>query len=370
MASTLSQAGKAWSWFIGSLTNHKSVAAYFEPIIQGVLPAWRADRTRTQVREIRYENAHMFTLVLKPGKHWQGFAAGQYIELTVEKDGAWMSRFFSISSSPTYFDRTGQIELSIRIQDKGRITPWLPQALHKGEYVNISEAMGDFTLDSSPDHICMIAGGSGITPFRSMLQNIQLGQSNPKQSITLMYYARNAQHFAFAEDFQQLAVQHPNIQVKLINSETEGNISAEHINFFSQANAHTHFYVCGPSPMIQATRQLLNDLHYREEQVHYEFFGPEPITTDVQNDAAQVLFARSHKQVASEAGSQKTLLELAEDNALNPVSGCRMGVCHQCICQKQSGVVYNTKTKTYSDTGAQEIQMCISLPINDVVLDL
>ncbi|NVK37333.1 MAG: ferredoxin reductase [Gammaproteobacteria bacterium] len=370
MASTLSQAGKAWSWFIGSLTNHKSMAAYFEPIIQGVLPAWRSDKIRTQVREIRYENADMFTLVLKPSKQWQGFSAGQYIELTVQKDGAWISRFFSISSSPTYFQRTGLIELSIRIQEKGRITPWLPQALHKGEFVNISPALGDFTLDSKPASVCFIAGGSGITPFRSMLQNIQLEQTQSKQAITLMYYARSAQHFAFADDFEQLAAQHSNITLKLINSEIDGNISSNHLEYFSQANKDTHFYVCGPSPMIQSARQLLKERNYPDDQVHYEFFGPEPIHTDIQTDATQVLFARSHKQVSSTQNSQQTLLELAESHDLKPVSGCRMGVCHQCICQKQSGVVYNTKTKTYSDTGAQEIQLCVSLPINDVVLDL
>lgn len=361
---------QAWAWFMGSLTNHRSFGAYFEPVIQLVLPSWRADLVRTCVQAIRYENTDMFTLSIKPKGKWHGFQAGQYIELTVEKNGAWVSRYFSISSSPSYYERTGLIELSIRIQDKGSITPWLPKALQRGSIVNISQAMGDFTLNAEHQSVCMIAGGSGITPFRAMLQQLNVNKSSThaSQSITLLYYARSAEHFLFEEEFKQYQLENKNLHIKLMNSEHTGNISPAHIALQEQLNADTHFYICGPSPMILLSRKILNELNIKSSHIHYEFFGPEPISLDIQAENSAVLFARSNKQFENK--QNQTLLELAETNQLNPVSGCRMGVCHQCICQKKSGVVYNTKTKTYSDTGAQEIQLCISVPVNDVVLDL
>jgi ferredoxin-NADP reductase len=355
---------------MGSLTNHNSLAEYFEPVIQLILPRWRADLVRTHVQAIRHENKDMYSLVMKPNRKWKGFEAGQYIELTVEKDGAWVSRYFSVSSSPAYFARTGLIELSIRIQDKGNITPWLPRALSRGSIVNISQAMGDFTLNPQHQSVCMIAGGSGITPFRSMLQQLNLSQHSTgmSQSITLLYYARSAQHFLFEEEFARFKQQNENFYLKLMDSEQVGNVSAAHIGLQNQLNSNTHFYICGPSPMIVLSRKILNELNIQPNHIHYEFFGPEPLSHDIQSENTAVLFARSNKQV--ENNKNQTLLELAEANQLNPVSGCRMGVCHQCICQKKSGVVYNTKTKAYSDTGAQEIQLCISVPVNDVVLDL
>lgn len=369
-SSATKKPNKIWHWFMGSVTNHNSLAEYFEPIIQMVLPRWRADLIRARIKTIRHESKDMYSLIMKPGRQWQGFQAGQYIELTVEKDGAWISRYFSISSSPAYYARTGLIELSIRIQDKGNITPWLPKALKHGSIVNISQAMGDFTFNPEHQSVCMIAGGSGITPFRSMLQELSLNppKNNASQTITLLYYARSAQHFLFEEEFNDFKKQNKNVYLKLMDSELLGNISAAHIGLQGQLNSNTHFYICGPSPMIMLSRNILSELNIQPEHIHYEFFGPEPLSHDIQADTAAVLFERSNKQV--ETNQEQTLLELAESNELKPVSGCRIGVCHQCICQKKSGVVYNTKTKAYSDTGAQEIQLCISVPVNDVVLDL
>ncbi|GAA6134355.1 ferredoxin reductase [Oceaniserpentilla sp. 4NH20-0058] len=355
---------------MNSLTNHNTLADYLEPLINGVVPGWRADRLRSYVTHVRNENADMYSLVIKPNKKWKGFEAGQYIELTVEKNGAWMSRYFSISSSPEYFQITGLIELSIRIQEQGRITPWLPNALKANGIVNISQAMGEFTLNPEHQNICMIAGGSGITPFRSMLQQLNLQSAQSNQNITLMYYARSDQHFLFEDEFKQVSNLNPLIQLNLMNSEYDGNINQSHLDVFVKPESDTHFYICGPSPMIVLTRKLLQEANINSDHIHYEFFGPEPLSLDIQSEGAAILFERSNKQIESDADETSTLLEIAEQNNLNPVSGCRMGVCHQCICQKKSGVVYNTKTQTYSDTGAQEIQLCISVPVNDVVLDL
>ncbi|WP_156499396.1 2Fe-2S iron-sulfur cluster-binding protein, partial [Oleiphilus sp. HI0061] len=65
-----------------------------------------------------------------------------------------------------------------------------------------------------------------------------------------------------------------------------------------------------------------------------------------------------------------TLLEISENQGLKPVAGCRMGVCHQCICKKKTGRVFNTRTQQYSDTGEEEIQLCVSVPVGKVELEL
>ena len=162
---------------VQSLTLTDSIQAYFEPFLQLVWPMWRADGFRAKVVNVRNELADVYSLVLKPSKHWGGFNAGQYIEITVEQNGRRVSRFFSISSSPEHYARTGLIELSIKIQDKGRITPWLANYKnnnHFKNFVSISKAQGDFVLSTTSQPQLWIAGGSGITPFRSMLQQLTL----------------------------------------------------------------------------------------------------------------------------------------------------------------------------------------------------
>jgi len=138
----------AWGWLAKTITLNPSFGAYFEPLIQWARPQWRADRIRSKIVSVRKESQDMYSLIIRPGRQFQTFEAGQYVELTVQKDGAWMSRFFSISSSPIYFEQTGLIEISIRIQDGGRITPWLPTALNAGSVINLTQAMGTFTLPS------------------------------------------------------------------------------------------------------------------------------------------------------------------------------------------------------------------------------
>ncbi|HCM05357.1 MAG TPA: hypothetical protein DIC30_05035 [Oceanospirillales bacterium] len=372
---------KGWIWFSQALTQHGSFSAYFQPLIQMFVPHWSTDAYRAQIVEIRDEMEDMYTLVLKPksgiiDNSWPIFEAGQYLELMIEKDGARTLRCFSISSSPAYYDRTGLIELSIRIQAKGRITPWIRQQLALGSLVNISAAQGDFILPKTEvsKKLLFIAGGSGITPFRSMLQQQAMNKDNLNSSssefdIHLLYYSRDNQHIAFQHEFEQLEKDFPNIAVTFIDSEVSGFICADHLqeycNDFSQHSA----FICGPSPMIQQARAVLSGLGVAKDKINFEFFGVAPI--EIENSEQGIVhFQTSEKIAVSEKDKAQTLLEQAEEQGLTPVSGCRIGVCHQCICKKKSGVVFNTRTQEYSDTGSEEIQLCISVAQGDVVLDL
>ena len=359
------------SWLARQITNHTSFGAYFEPLIQLLLPQWRSDRLRSKIVSIRQESHDMYSLVIKPHRGWQKFTAGQHLELTVEKDGAWMSRFFTISSSPAHFKKSGLIELSIQIQEKGKITPWLAEALCPGSIVNLSQAQGEFYLTQHTSPILMIAGGSGITPFRAILQQLSLTTNETANSSkTLMYYARSSEHFLFKQELLKYAEQLPSLQVHFIDSSEHGFLNAQHLERYSENFQTSHIYLCGPANMILHGRKLLTSLKVSWQQLHYEFFGPEPIELEQTSGAKSIFFKRSNKQISTQESAPKTLLELAELASTNPVSGCRAGICHQCICQKKSGVVYNTKTQQYSDTGAQEIQLCISVAASDLVLEL
>lgn len=376
---------KAWTWFSQALTQHSSFSAYLQPLIQMLVPQWSTDACRAEIVEIRDEMADMYTLVLKPqngliDQQWSSFAAGQFIELMVEKDGARTLRCFSISSSPAYYDRTGLIELSIRIQQQGRITPWIRQQLAPGSLVNISAAQGDFVLPESmlysqkSEKLLFIAGGSGITPFRSMLQQQVLAKNSQNQyastlDIHLLYYSRDDQQVVFKQELEQLQQEYPSITITFVNSEKDGFICAQHLQTYCADYLQRTAFICGPSPMIQQGRKVLAELEVAKDKIHFEFFGAAPIEME-NSEQGVVHFQASEKTVLSEKDKTSTLLEQAEEQGLTPVSGCRIGVCHQCICKKKSGVVFNTRTQEYSDTGSEEIQLCISVAQGDVVLDL
>lgn len=381
--STLTQQG--WTWFSQALTQHDRFSGYFQPLIQLLAPKWTTDAYRAQVVDIRDEMADMYTLVLKPvtgvlDRLWPTFQAGQFLELMIEKDGSRTTRCFSISSSPAYYQRTGLIELSIRIQQKGRITPWIRQQLEKKDRVNISRAQGDFVLpakakflytdrdsNKESDKLLFIAGGSGITPFRSMLH--QLKGHTPALDIHLLYYSRDDQQVLFQQEFEQLEKECPNLNITFVDSQSQGFISVQHLEDFCSDFSQRSIYICGPNPMIQQTRKVLADLDVAKDNIHFEYFGAAPLELATNTQGA-VHFQASDKVWINQDQQPASLLEQAEALNLKPVSGCRIGVCHQCICKKKSGVVYNTRTQEYSDTGTEEIQLCISVAQGDVVLDL
>jgi ferredoxin len=72
----------------------------------------------------------------------------------------------------------------------------------------------------------------------------------------------------------------------------------------------------------------------------------------------------------SAAGSGASLLEQAEAAGLRPEYGCRMGICFSCTQVKTSGCTRNILTGDLHTESDEEIQLCISVPVGDVALDL
>lgn len=358
-----------WRWLASSLTQHERMSAYFEPLIQLALPHWSSDSWRARVVEVRTELPDVFTLVIRPSRFWRGFAAGQFVELLVEKDGVRNSRCFSISSSPEHYARTGLIELTIRIQQGGRITPWLKSHFAQGGICNLSHAQGDFRLPEGEKPLLMIAGGSGLTPFRSILQQMALSGDN--RPVHLMYYARDEHSWLFRDELQRFMLDLPDLTASFIDSSDQGFISADHLQRYCPDAASRTLMICGPSAMIRQARRVAAEAGLAAADVHFEYFGAAPVDRpDAAEGSAIVSFVRSGVVSDVSADTPQSLLEVAEEAGLKPVSGCRIGVCHQCICRKKSGVVFNTQTGRYSDTGPEEIQLCVSVASGDLVLEL
>lgn len=356
-----------------SLTLLPSFSAYFEPFVQALLPLWRADAYRAKVLEVRNELADVYTLVLKPSRLWPGFSAGQHVLLTAIKDGAYQSRTFSISSSPAYFKRTGKIELSIRVQSSGLMTPWFREQFSTAlGYVSLSPAQGRFQLPSKPKPLLWIAGGSGITPFRSMLQQLgSLPSAANALDVQLIYCARDAQHHLFKDELIRLATYLPKAKITWLNDQEHGFLSAELIQQYCPDYQTRTAYLCGPAPMLSLARNALASLSVPSEQIFYEYFGAAPLAFPrLGEKGALVAFKKAQRVAQLDPDQPQTLLTMAENLGLKPLSGCRAGVCHQCVCRKDSGVVFNTLTGKDSGTGAEDIQLCVSVPRTDLIVDL
>lgn len=363
-----------------TLFNNATFKAYFSPFSTKPIAVLMGDMFAAKVVTLATENNDMYSLTLAISGKVDGesfsFTPGQYIDLQVKQNGRYLKRPFTISSSRAQLKQDRTITLTIKKQVSGRITPWLADTVEKGELLAISPAKGDFVLSaclptvankSTSKEVIFIAGGSGITPFHSLL--LSHVADHPHINFTLLYYARTNQH-VLCENLVALECEQDNFTLQLLHSDRDGHCCAEHINTITTDLNNSVAYICGPNAMMENTQAVLLGMGLAKGSLYLEQFGLASFSHVDVNAARQVSFTSTNKMINVSETNQQTLLTLAEDNAVPAKYGCRIGICQECKCKKVSGVVYNSQTKTYSDTGEEDIQACISVPVTDVVINL
>lgn len=336
--------------------------------VEHFAPTFSLSEVRAEVVAVRHQTADSVTLSLRPNGNWQGFRAGQYVRLTVEIDGVRRIRCYSPANSVHATD--GLIELTAKTHAGGFVSKHLKQGLRAGMTVGLSQAEGRFALpDVRPARVLLISGGSGITPVMSMLRT--LIDEQYRGAITFLHYSNAAKDQIYAAELAEIAARHPNVTVlrgyaeAQQGGELEGLFCRAHLNAvpdFAEAEA----FLCGPPGMMKAVQALWAD-EGLSARLHVEHFSAAPVVVDSANANGDVQFARSERY-AKNTGA--TLLDQAESAGLKPESGCRMGICHACTCVKKAGRVRDTRTGEISDAGEAEIQICVSVPVGSVTLDL
>lgn len=340
------------------------VDRYLEPFA----PTYSLSEVRAEVTAVRHQTDDSVTMTLRPNGNWQGFLAGQYVRLTVEINGVRRTRCYSPANSVHAAD--GLIELTAKAHAGGFVSKHLQQNLQVGTIVGLSQAEGSFALpELRPSRVLLISGGSGITPVMAMLRTLcdegHIGQ------ITFLHYSNAAKEQIYAAELAEIAARYPNVQ--LLRGYVEANQGGELNGLFGRAHlnavpdyAEAQTFLCGPPGMMKAVQKLWADEGIAE-RLHLEHFTAAPMVIDSANAEGEVRFARSERLARNSGG---TLLDQAEAAGLKPESGCRMGICHACTCRKTAGRVRDTRTGEISDAGEGDIQICISVPVGTVTLDI
>jgi ferredoxin-NADP reductase len=330
-------------------------------------PSWSLRDARAEVIEVRRQTADSVTLTLRPNENWAGFSAGQFVRVTVEIDGVRQTRCYSPASSDDTADR---IEITVKAHPEGQVSGFLNRAAHPGMVVGLSAAGGDFVLPADrPGRVLLISGGSGITPVMSMLRTLcDEGHAGP---VTFIHYAPTRDEVIYRSELGEITARHPN--VRLVHAYTReaggtlsGHLCREHLGAVAPDTAGAETYVCGPPGLIESARRMWAEDGI-EELLHVESFLPPSLAIASDRAEGSVSFAHAGERVAN---SGRSLLDQAEEAGLGPQFGCRMGICHTCTCRKTAGTVRNLVTGEVSSADDEDIQICVSVPVGDVELDL
>ena len=355
-------------WLGRQLFNRDDASAFFDPLLARINPMWVQEYTPARIQRIIRETPDTQTFVLKPARRWQGFAAGQHVNICVEIDGVRHHRTFSLSSSTDLWHEQGLVTLTIKRLPGGRVTNWLHDQLESGAVVGISEAFGDFLIPEPVRPILFIAGGSGITPVLSQLKTMAV--HGFRASVTLLYFVRDHDHAIAGEHLKDLAARNDLLTVKIVATQ-----SGSEPRYLTQADLSEitdlgcrDIFLCGPQGLMSLAGELLDAQGVSRDKIHSTYFSAPQTDLGSQDLGGKVRFARSDLDVDSTGDAP--LLEIAEAAGLTPQHGCRMGICHQCSCRKTSGTVVNRLTGQASGPGEDTIQLCISIPQGPVSLDI
>ena len=193
----------------------------------------------------------------------------------------------------------------------------LHETVKEGDVLAISEPRNNFPLRRDAVKTILIAGGIGVTPLLSMAQTLR---SN-KLDYELHYFAQTEGHLAFPEVLHELG-EAVVLHLGLSPDETSQALTA----LLAGHQPAMHIYVCGPGPMLEATRRIASEADWPDEAVHFEYFKN---TIEVDSSSSfEVSLARS--ALTLEVPSGKTILEVLRDNGIALMSSCEQGACGTC----------------------------------------
>ena len=206
------------------------------------------------------------------------FAPGQYFWVTLVDppydDEKGPRRHITVVTSPN--DR-GVLGLATRIRDSAfkRSLAELPV----GAEVDVEQPKGDYLLPDDPEQdYVFIAGGIGITVFRSMLRYI--AEEGLRHRVTLVYSNRDVESTAFLGELKELEDANPNLRVVFTMTEDpswdgekrriDADMLRDHLG--NDLGAFTYL-IAGPPGMVEAMEKMLGEAGVPEDQIRPERFS-------------------------------------------------------------------------------------------------
>lgn len=322
-------------------------------VLAKVNPMWTLRRTMARIDNIEPIADGMIKLTLATNNKFSQYQPGQFVMVTVRVDGVQHQRAYSLVSFP------GDSSIVLGIKKQGRVSNYLANDARVGDVIEITPAMGEFTLKKHDHPVLLIAAGSGITP---MIPLAKQALERSKLPVTLIYYSRDP---AFRTELEALAAKHAHFNLNIIvdSNEKPAFFDEETLDQLCVDAKYRETYVCAAPGLMKATRQIWQKRGW-SAQLTQESFLPVTVSDDAQ--AVPVNFRRSMQEFEGRGN----LLASAEAAGLKPSFGCRMGICNTCVCTKVSGAVRNQLTGEINDQNNVQIKLCVSEAVSPVEIDL
>ena len=204
---------------------------------------------------------------------------GQYMEWTLpidEPDSRGNRRYFSIASSPT----ESELLIAARFYPKSSRYKQAMAEMESGDPIVAAELSGDFVLPRDPSvPLVFIAGGIGITPFRSMIKF--LVDTGEKRDIILLYSNSTKEEIVFRDVFEEAAQK---ISLKTVYTLTDpervragwegrtGYIDEKMLGEEVPDIDKRMFFISGSPAMVETVKKVLRSSGVRRRDIRSDYF--------------------------------------------------------------------------------------------------
>jgi len=283
------------------------------------------------------------------------FQPGAHIDIHLQNG---LVRQYSLINGPgetSYY----QIGVKLEHESKGG-----SENIHKnvkvGDVLASSEPRNNFPLRRDSLQTIFIAGGIGVTPLLSMSQALESMGLNYE----LHYFIQTEKDIAFKEVLTKLK-ENVIFHIGLSPESTMNDIKI----ILAEPGHAKNLYVCGPGPMLEATRKLASELNWSDDAVHFEYF--KNINEVDDSSTFEIELARS--ALTLDVPSGKTILEVLRENGVVLPSSCEQGACGTCKVNVLKGKVdhQDVYLNSTEKAGGDVIMTCVSRALSDrLILDI
>jgi ferredoxin-NADP reductase len=220
--------------------------------------------------------------VLVEGPDVFNFTAGQFVtfDLPVGEKRLQRWKSYSIANPPL---QDNILEFCVVKLVDGLGSTYLVDVVKAGDILKFKAADGNFILPSVLDKdVVMICTGTGVAPFRSMLQHLDRNGGFTRK-VHLIFGTRRKENILFQEEFEDLKARNPLFEYTIVLSQekywdgVKGYVHPIYLNEYATQRTDIQFYLCGWSNMVdQAVANLFVTLGYSRQQIVYELYGNKP----------------------------------------------------------------------------------------------
>ena len=297
-----------------------------------------------------------FRLVDSGNAPLPAFSGGSHISVVMRSGDRLMRNPYSLMSSPS---DTSSYEISVlNVDDSRGGSRFMHQNVTAGSELEIGQPLNLFPVQKTARKHVFVAGGIGITPFMSMMDELDALGSD----FEMHYGVRSLHDGAYCNHLQSRY----GSRVSIYRQDKGQLIPLGDV--LSAQRLGSHMYVCGPKAMIDWALQTAKLSGWPDENVHFEQFSTPPAGRPF-----AVKLARSGREII--VRGHQSILEALEEHGIDAPFLCRGGACGQCetkVLACDDSIAHNDHYLTEAEkVSGRKIMICMSrIQTGSITLDL